>query len=263
VAAEVAGSQEPEGVKAHGSLLKSETNTSSEYMTCTEANASMQAQQGVDSRSHAYLSAQSLGSTITAFPSEDQASVPSEFSSSTGQFPAIERPPNASGRLQATSQAPPRPPDPLKFNNLLDKCDAASDSDVVKPKPRPVVQPAFPEPSQFISPGVPPADHVQQGVSQVTTTTTSVPISTSPVKLESLREDTSSPEVSLSPQDGMNDKLGPLQPFLFPVSNSPVDLMTMLSRLAAFTGELLTVLTPTIKSSLTRGNGKVRCIEDP
>ncbi len=39
-------------------------------------------------------------------------------------------------------------------------------------------------------------------------------------------------------------------PFLFPVSNSPVDIVTMLTRLASFTGVILQVLTPKLKRNV-------------
>lgn len=47
--------------------------------------------------------------------------------------------------------------------------------------------------------------------------------------------------------------------FLFPVSNSPMDIVTMLVRLATFSGSLLSVLIPKVKSS-TFPVGKVGLI---
>ena len=41
--------------------------------------------------------------------------------------------------------------------------------------------------------------------------------------------------------------------YLFPISNSPVDLVTMLSRLACFTSTLLTTLTPTLRHGAVPG----------
>ncbi len=52
------------------------------------------------------------------------------------------------------------------------------------------------------------------------------------------------------------------QSYLFPVSNSPVDLITMLTRLASFTGTIINVLTPRLpRSSLRVGiNVSIVCI---
>ena len=66
------------------------------------------------------------------------------------------------------------------------------------------------------------------------------------------RHRTSSPEgMSPSPLGGFPTTTGdgPLQSYLFPISNSPMDVVTMLSRLASFTGELLLVLTPKIRKT--------------
>lgn len=49
-----------------------------------------------------------------------------------------------------------------------------------------------------------------------------------------------------------------LQSFLFPVSNSPLDLVTMLSRMAHFTGELLNILVPKASKTEFSLSGKVR-----
>lgn len=54
-------------------------------------------------------------------------------------------------------------------------------------------------------------------------------------------EDRSSLLANLSPE--ARDVPLQLKPFLFPVSNSPVDIVTMLTRLASFTGTILQVLT--------------------
>lgn len=274
---------EPMGVEPRVSLLKSEVTTlahsSSKYATCvSEINGSLKAQQELDSESHAYLSAESLdpgrsevssASAFQALPSEHAQNVPSEMNGSTGQLPTTERSLGASGMLQATPQATPPHSDSsgqfTKFNNLLDKCDA-TDSDVVKPKPSRAVQSAFPQrehPQALVSPGGPPANQQQpprmESTSQFSTsaTTTISPAATVSGTIDH-HEHTSSPEASPSPLDGLNEAAGPLQPFLFPVSNSPVDLVTMLSRLASFTGELLTVLTPKIrKTGFTRDTNKV------
>lgn len=62
------------------------------------------------------------------------------------------------------------------------------------------------------------------------------------------------------PQDGRDTPLRPVsqQPFqsyFFPVSNSPVDMVTMLTRLACFTGSIVSVLTPRLpRSSLRTGS---------
>ena len=274
--------EEPEGVEPAGREGNTVSHSSSEYATCaSEMSGSSQAQQEVDSGSHTYLSAKSLtpgrsevslASTVTGLPSEDQATLSSEMNGSTGQIPAVEQPLDVSGKVQATPQAMPKASPPRsefnKFHNLLDKCDA-SDSPVMKPKGvvKPVALPGGP-------PGDQPHPPSAKGVSQLSTVSSAAidpppisppppPISppssvNGPVKVEDLHDSISSPEVSPSPLDGQNEDLGPLQPFLFPVSNSPVDLVTMLSRLAAFTGELLAVLTPKIrKTGFTRGNGKV------
>ena len=46
-----------------------------------------------------------------------------------------------------------------------------------------------------------------------------------------------------------------LEHFLFPVSNSPIDMVTMLIRLAAFTGTLLDMLTPKLKQNSLGAEG--------
>lgn len=289
--ADLQGAQEPVTVEdsiPSVPLLKPETVTSShssstEYATCaSEISGSLRAQEGVESGSHTYLSAEasdprersgvSLASTVVTVTSEHAQTAPRDENGSTGQMPSS-RPPalDVSGRVEATPQTTPPHTDSLgqsiKFNNLLDKCDA-TDSDTVKPKPR-VFQPAVPwseNPPPLLPPGGPLANHQPQTMenssqlSTVSTTAATVSPTTvnSPDKLESLHEQTSSPEASPSPLDGMNEDLRTLQPFLFPVSNSPVDLITMLSRLASFTGGLLTVLTPKIRKTGFTRNNKVR-----
>lgn len=262
--------------------IASSHSSSTEYVTCaSEISGSLRAQQGLDSGSHAYLSAEaldprersgvSLASTVT---SEHAQTATRRENGSTGQLPFSQPPAvGVSGKVLPTPQATPPHTNSLghsmKFNNLLDKCDA-TDSDIVKPKPS-TLQPApwSENPPSLVPPGVPLAKHQppnMQKSSQLSTVSsrasTGSPIAISPTtvntpdKMESLHEQTS-PEASPSPLDGMSEDTGTLQPFLFPVSNSPVDLITMLSRLASFTGGLLTVLTPKIRKTSTRSS-KVR-----
>ena len=67
-------------------------------------------------------------------------------------------------------------------------------------------------------------------------------------------KETSDGEASLGHHSSASCAGGPHQAFLFPVSNSPMDLVTMLVRLASFTGTLLGVLIPKLKSTtLTAG----------
>ena len=49
-----------------------------------------------------------------------------------------------------------------------------------------------------------------------------------------------------------------VQNFLFPVSNSPIDIVTMLTRLACFTGSILNVLTPKLQRNAFQADDKVR-----
>ena len=63
-------------------------------------------------------------------------------------------------------------------------------------------------------------------------------------------KDTSDGEASLDPHSSASQTgVGAHQTFLFPVSNSPMDIVTMLMRLASFTGTVLTVLIPKVKSN--------------
>lgn len=259
-------------------LLKPEAvvtshSSSTEYVTCaSEISGSLRAQEGMDSGSHAYLPAEasdprersgvSLASTVVTGTSEHAQN------GSTGQLPSSQPALDASGRVQAAPQTVPPLTDSLgqsmKFNNLLDKCDSSDSDTVVKPKPT-TFQPVVPwneNPPPTLPPGGPLQPSRMESRSQLSTvshtaTTISPPMANSPDKLESLQEQTSSPEASPSPLDGMNEDSGTLQPFLFPVSNSPVDLITMLSRLASFTGGILTVLTPKIRKTSFARNNKV------
>lgn len=61
--------------------------------------------------------------------------------------------------------------------------------------------------------------------------------------------ETSDGEASLDPRSSESCTHRPHQAFLFPVSNSPMDVVTMLVRLASFTGTLLGVLIPKLKST--------------
>ena len=76
------------------------------------------------------------------------------------------------------------------------------------------------------------------------------------IEVRTTSEEDSSPSPS-STQDIDPSEL--LRTFLFPVSNSPVDIVTMLSRLAEFTGVLLEVLSPKLKGNPFRLDRKV-CI---
>ena len=69
-------------------------------------------------------------------------------------------------------------------------------------------------------------------------------------------KETSDGEASVEPHSSASCAGGLNQAFLFPVSNSPMDIVTMLARLASFTGTLLGVLIPKLKSN-TFTSGKV------
>lgn len=69
-------------------------------------------------------------------------------------------------------------------------------------------------------------------------------------------KETSDGEASVEPHSSASCAGVPNQAFLFPVSNSPMDIVTMLVRLASFTGTLLGVLIPKLKSA-TFPAGKV------
>lgn len=142
---------------------------------------------------------------------------------------------------------PPPPSTAAKFNNLLDSCNA-DDSDTVKPKPRAPPQPKLATVYQA-------ADDVprrEDDPPSPSITPTSSPGDGSPTKDNYYRR-----HHGHSPLNGMSPSpLGmfpggeeQLQSYLFPISNSPMDLVTMLSRLASFTGELLLVLTPKIRKT--------------
>ena len=70
-------------------------------------------------------------------------------------------------------------------------------------------------------------------------------------------KDTSDGESSVEPHSSASQTGVPHQTFLFPVSNSPMDIVTMLMRLASFTGTILAVLIPKVKSN-TFATTKVR-----
>lgn len=74
-------------------------------------------------------------------------------------------------------------------------------------------------------------------------------------------KETSDGEASLEHHSSASCAGGPHQAFLFPVSNSPMDIVTMLVRLASFTGTLLGVLIPKLKST-TLTAGKVGWFSD-
>ena len=72
---------------------------------------------------------------------------------------------------------------------------------------------------------------------------------------------TSDGEGSIDPRSSASYTAGVAhRTFLFPVSNSPMDVVTMLVRLASFTGTLLSVLIPKVKSN-TFTPGKVGICE--
>lgn len=62
-------------------------------------------------------------------------------------------------------------------------------------------------------------------------------------------KESSDGEASLEPRSSASCAGGSHQTFLFPVSNSPMDIVTMLMRLASFTGTILGVLIPKVKSN--------------
>ena len=136
------------------------------------------------------------------------------------------------------------PPAPARFNNLLDSCNA-DDSDTVKPKPR---GPPLATVYQAAPHDVP---HIEDDPPSPASTPISSPGDGSPTKDDFHRRyHGHSPLNGMSPPLGMfPGGEGQLQSYLFPISNSPMDLVTMLSRLASFTGELLLVLTPKIRKT--------------
>ena len=73
---------------------------------------------------------------------------------------------------------------------------------------------------------------------------------------DTLKETSDADTSSLEPQRSASCTRGTNQAFLFPVSNSPLDVITMLTRLAYFTGSVLGVLIPKVKSNTFIG-GKV------
>ena len=182
------------------------------------------------------------------------------------------------GQLQAAAHPDghtPRTGDPTalpkatRFNNLLDKCDAA-ESDIVKPKPRApttLVHPSFhhqPEPTYpgHLQPALLPARPRTDTVSSIDMPGPPPPppaarpgMGSGDIHSHLTTTTTTSPELSPSPLGDLPEDPGPLQSFLFPISNSPIDMVCMLSRLASFTGELLAVLTPKIRKTV--GGSKV------
>lgn len=178
----------------------------------------------------------------------------------TGQLQA---PPTiGSGRVHVTHPFSSQSSDShscKRFNNLLDKCNA-DESDIVRPKPR--VQ----APSLSLHAGgvagfqqpVPHSGTSQQARVGAASSSGTLVSNITLGRPHNLEEDkhvhihTSLPEVSPSPDiegEGPREVPESLQSFLFPVSNSPMDLVTTLSRLASFTGELLMVLTPKISKT--------------
>ncbi len=145
-----------------------------------------------------------------------------------------------------------------KFNNLLDKC-SADDSDIVRPKPRvahasdsdlkpKVIQAST---SGGIKWNNSQTYHGDISSSQQTSHDEGYDNLPKPEAYLGDHQTISSPEVSPSPNEEVfKEKPAPLtESFLFPVSNSPIDIVTMLSRLALFTGELLNILTPKLRES--------------
>lgn len=180
-------------------------------------------------------------------------------------------------------------PSPLvKFGNLLDRCEVGH-SDDPKPKPR-VVRPSGQSiadgdvhPSQWAETRgtastdelhIPPAS--VRTVPELAEWWKTHPQRDSAAIDDHLRASTHSPHSSASPEldckpndrSSMNlptDEFdhntpissrpfsrGTFQNYFFPVSNSPVDIVTMLTRLASFTGTILNVLTPRLPRSNPR-----------
>lgn len=144
-----------------------------------------------------------------------------------------------------------------KFHNLLDKC-SAEDSSNTAPAKHKIVSPIAikkPTPTPPLEPTVIvlPTEIVASPASTTNSFTWShgadgqfddtVKHSNNPSPSPSLEASPSPVNVAAATASG------PLQSYLFPVSNSPIDMVTMLSRLASFTGELLAVLTPKIRKS--------------
>lgn len=116
----------------------------------------------------------------------------------------------------------------------------SKDSDVVRPKPQVIHAPSVVKPHPTTTAKSWHDDHTH--LADNTSTATSTLSVKSP----------SSPEITPSPSEGYREGGGGvIQSYLFPVSNSPMDIVTMLSRLASFTGELLRVLTPKISKTRT------------
>ena len=213
-----------------------DSHSSSLYVSCT-------------SEKDAFQPAESAGSDL---PTVTEHSEPGTVDSSTerenGSTGQLVIPPhNGLGQttpLHSASSATPR------FNNLLDKCNAA-ESDIVRPKPR------VPQGEQSITK---PRTGSGSVMSAAETVSTDIFVNQSLSGAEDRCDLTSSPEVSPSPVGGYMEGPGALQSYLFPVSNSPVDLVMMLSRLASFTGELLTVLTPKIRKMTFNHNSKPVCL---
>lgn len=203
----------------------------------------------------------------------------------TGQLQAPPRPQAPAPPPSLGDDGPASPTRRTKFNNLLDKCDA-EESDIVKPKPRFGQPPTSPQagtgarvgggdyPSHHRHHAHPPGLYEGEGMDQhprgdmtslTDTVLTHVPLSGGErtathhhPQHHQHPHTTTSPEMSPSPLGEIREDPGPLQRFLFPISSSPVDLITMLSRLASFTAELLTVLTPKIRKTNFARNSKVK-----
>ncbi len=147
---------------------------------------------------------------------------------------------------------------PTRFNNLLDECNA-DESDVVRPKPRVAPPTISSTPQTNLATVFQAADDEVPRINDQPPSPSSTPPSSlggnNPDKMEDFLHNhhTSSPEVmSPSPLEGfplMGGGEGPMLSYLFPISNSPMDIVTMLSRLASFTGELLLVMTPKIQKT--------------
>lgn len=151
---------------------------------------------------------------------------------------------------------------PQKFNNLLDKCDA-EESDIVRPKPRVASSSSSNNYHAISQPHeAPPPPHQWPKTRTDTVSSTDLTAGRGEGRphapIAAATATTTSPSLSPSPLGDMPEDPGPLQSFLFPVSNSPMDVICMLSRLAAFTGELLAVLTPKIRKT-HYNNSKVTC----
>lgn len=191
-----------------------------------------------------------------------------------------DKPDHSNGIVGVTDQSGTSVTSSFKFNNLLDKC-GAEESDEVRSKPDPVSgAPQVPSPAREraesnISDEFNRSPHQQRtawnstagNVEEVSVTEGSTTVhdvsTTTRNSDETLRQrfstkmdsgdhesgETVTPIIAEHNQEQQQMLGGELKSFLFPVSNSPLDLVTMLCRMAHFTGELLNTIVPKVNSA--------------